>query len=81
VKNWFQAFAFKYVQLVPLYAQGAAEGFVGDFEVPCDKQLAIVDIGVDKDAPAGCLHIFPAVLSLVGLATLFTAFFCSQQTN
>ena len=60
---------------------GPIPGFDAGMDVPCDKQLAIVDIGVDKDAPAGCLHIFPAVLSLVGLATLFTAFFCSQQTN
>jgi hypothetical protein len=40
------------------------QGFDVGIDVPCDKQLAIVDIGVDKDAPAGCLHIFPAVLSL-----------------
>lgn len=50
----------------------APEGFVGEFDVPCDKQLAIVDIGVDKDAPAGCMHIFPAVLSLARNTAGFT---------
>lgn len=54
--------------------QAAAEGFIGDVEVPCDKQLAVVDIGVDKDAPAGCLHIFPAVLSLARNTAGFTRF-------
>lgn len=52
--------------------QAAPAGFVGDFEVPCDKQLAVVDIGVDKNAPAGCRHIFPAVLSLARNTAGFT---------
>lgn len=52
--------------------QAAPEGFEGDFEVPCDKQLAVIDIGIDKDAPAGCLHIFPAVLSLARNTAGFT---------
>ena len=43
---------------------GPLPGFDAGLDVPCDKQLAIVDIGVDKDAPHGCLHIFSAVLSL-----------------
>ena len=53
-------------------AQPAAAGFDAGIDVPCDKQLAIVDIGVDKDAPAGCLHIFPAVLSLARNTVGFT---------
>ena len=53
-------------------AQPAAAGFDTGIDVPCDKQLAIVDIGVDKDAPAGCLHIFPAVLSLARNTVGFT---------
>lgn len=53
-------------------AQPAAAGFDTGIDVPCDKQLAIVDIGVDKDAPAGCLHIFPAVLSLARNTAGFT---------
>ena len=48
------------------------DGFEGELSVDCDKQLAIVDIGVDKDAPAGCLHIFPAALSLARNTTGFT---------
>ena len=53
-------------------AQPAAAGFDTGLDVPCDKQLAIVDIGVDKDAPASCLHIFPAVLSLARNTAGFT---------
>ena len=48
------------------------DGFEGELSVDCDKQLAIVDIGVDKDAPHGCLHIFPAVLSLARNTQGFT---------
>ena len=47
-------------------------GFTAPLNVACDKQLAIVDIGVDKDAPHGCLHIFPAVLSLARNTQGFT---------
>jgi hypothetical protein len=32
--------------------------------VPCEKQLAVLDVSVEKNAPAGCLHIFPAIISL-----------------
>jgi len=32
--------------------------------VPCEKQLAILDVSVEKNAPVGCLHIFPAIISL-----------------
>ena len=39
-------------------------GFMAPVSVPCDKQLAIVDVSVDKNAPAGCMHIFPAIVSL-----------------
>ena len=53
-------------------AQPAAAGFDAGIDVPCDKQLAIVDVGMDKDAPAGCLHIFPAVLSLARNTAGFT---------
>lgn len=53
-------------------AQPAREGFSTGIDVPCDKQLAIVDVGVDKDAPAGCLHIFPAVISLARNTAGFT---------
>lgn len=52
--------------------QPAADGFVGDLEVPCDKQLAVVNVGVDKDAPAGCLHVLPAILSLARNTAGFT---------
>uniref|UniRef100_A0A7S0S886 Thioredoxin domain-containing protein n=1 Tax=Mantoniella antarctica TaxID=81844 RepID=A0A7S0S886_9CHLO len=52
--------------------QSAPDGFVGDIEVPCDKQLAVVDIGMDKNAPAGCMNIFPAVLSLARNTMGFT---------
>jgi hypothetical protein len=51
---------------------GPIPGFDAGMDVPCDKQLAIVDIGVDKDAPHGCLHIFPAVLSLARNTQGFT---------
>lgn len=51
---------------------GPLPGFDAGLDVPCDKQLAIVDIGVDKDAPHGCLHIFPAVLSLARNTQGFT---------
>ena len=53
-------------------AQPPREGFSTGIDVPCDKQLAIVDVGVDKDAPAGCLHIFPAVISLARNTAGFT---------
>ena len=55
-----------------LTAQGAALGFDGEFDVPCDKQLAIVDVGVNKEPPDGCIHIFPAVLSLARNTAGFT---------
>jgi len=32
-------------------------------EVPCEKQLAVLDVSLMKDSPA-CLHIYPAVLAL-----------------
>jgi len=32
--------------------------------VPCEKQLAVLDVSIEKNAPAGCLHIFPAIVSL-----------------
>ena len=40
------------------------EGFSAPVSVPCDKQLAIVDVSIEKNAPAGCMHIFPAIVSL-----------------
>mmetsp|Transcript_5529 Transcript_5529/g.14013 ORF Transcript_5529/g.14013 Transcript_5529/m.14013 type:complete len:377 (-) Transcript_5529:389-1519(-) len=52
--------------------QDAALGFEGEFNVPCEKQLCIVDVGVNKDPPAGCIHIFPAVLSLARNTAGFT---------
>jgi len=52
--------------------QQAALGFAEGFDVPCEKQLAIVDVGQAKDAPAGCLHIFPAVVSLARNTAGFT---------
>ena len=39
-------------------------GFTAPLNVACDKQLAIVDVSVEKNAPAGCMHIFPAIVSL-----------------
>ena len=51
---------------------GPLPGFDAGLDVPCDKQLAIVDVGMDKDAPAGCLHNFPAVLSLARNTAGFT---------
>jgi thioredoxin-like negative regulator of GroEL len=42
----------------------AQEGVRGvTLEVPCEKQLAIVDVSLGKDSP-GCVHIYPAVLAL-----------------
>merc|ERR1719230_429107 len=32
-------------------------------DVPCEKQLAILDVSTSKDSPA-CIHVFPAVLAL-----------------
>lgn len=34
-----------------------------EMEVPCEKQLAILDISTNKDS-AACIHIYPAVLAL-----------------
>jgi hypothetical protein len=32
-------------------------------DVPCDKQLAVLDVSLVKDSPQ-CVHVFPAVLAL-----------------
>ena len=45
---------------------------MGEFDVPCEKQLAIIDVGVNKDPPTGCIHLFPAVLSLARNTAGFT---------
>ena len=34
-----------------------------ELDVPCDKQLAVVNVSLNKGSP-GCLHIYPAVLAL-----------------
>lgn len=34
-----------------------------ELDVPCDKQLAVLDVSLKKDSP-GCVHVFPAVLAL-----------------
>jgi len=34
-----------------------------ELDVPCDKQLAVLDVSMSKASPA-CLHIYPAVLAL-----------------
>jgi hypothetical protein len=47
-------------------------GFAGEVHVSCDKQLAIVDVGMNVDAPVGCLDMFPAVLSLARNTAGFT---------
>jgi hypothetical protein len=39
-------------------------GLVAPISVPCEKQLAVVDVSIEKNAPAGCMHIFPAIVSL-----------------
>lgn len=52
--------------------QPAALGFAEGFDVPCEKQLAILDISQEKDAPASCIHIFPAVVSLAKNTAGFT---------
>jgi hypothetical protein len=39
-------------------------GLVAPVSVPCEKQLAVLDVSIEKNAPAGCLHIFPAIVSL-----------------
>jgi thioredoxin-like negative regulator of GroEL len=39
-------------------------GLVAPVSVPCEKQLAVVDVSIEKNAPVGCMHIFPAIISL-----------------
>lgn len=34
-----------------------------ELEVPCEKQLAVLDVSSLKDSP-GCIHVYPAVLAL-----------------
>jgi len=48
--------------LQDFFALCAAEN--ANLSVPCDKQLAVLDVSVEKNAPVGCLHIFPAIISL-----------------
>jgi len=52
--------------------QPAALGFAEGFDVPCEKQLAILDVSQAKSPPESCIHIYPAVVSLAKNSAGFT---------
>jgi len=50
-------------EFLELCAMPQTNQFGADIDVPCDKQLAVLDVSFLKDSP-GCVHIYPAVLAL-----------------
>lgn len=46
-----------------LCAMPQTNQFGVELDVPCEKQLAVLDVSYLKDSP-GCVHVYPAVLAL-----------------